>query len=185
MLHSIDNSIAGNVYSFCFLTLSKKVVAAERRRCKVILAYDAYSFTVEFFRIRAVDVIGAKPSLHVSHGNLLIKACKCSDEGGRRITVNENNVRFYFVEDITYSIQNISRNIKQGLAGLHDGKVVIRHYTERIENHVQHLTVLRRNADDGLNCLACLQLIDERTHLDCFGSCTEDEHYFFHDRISF
>ena len=87
------------------------------------------------------------------------------------------------IQELREQIEELSS--EQRLKILHDVEIIVRNYIEGRQNLVEHLTMLRRNADNSLDSLACLELIDERTHLDCFGSCTEDEHYFFHDRISF
>ena len=95
MLHSVDNGVAGNVYLALILALSDEVFRCKRRRREVILRHNADRLTVEFLRIRRIQVVRAQSGLDVSHRDLQIEAGKSRHKCGAGIAVDKHHIRLF------------------------------------------------------------------------------------------
>ena len=73
--------------------------------------------------------------------------------------MNEHHIGHFRRENLPNSIKYASGHVKQGLLVLHDGQVVIRRHPESLQHLIQHLPVLSRDAHNGLQGRAALQLL--------------------------
>jgi len=78
-------------------------------------------------------------------------------------------------------LEDIRRQICQGLIGFHQVKIDLRFDLEEGEHLIEHLTVLGRNTHGKIHFLVFVQLHDHRSKFDCFGACAQDGQnlYFF------
>ena len=121
----------------------------------------------------------------MTHRNLHIETCQSGHEGGRSVTVNQYNIWLFRFQHSLDALQNIDRHIEQRLLVLHNRKVIVRNYMKCLQHLIQHLTMLAGHANDRLQFLTLFELIDQRTHLDCFRAGSKNEHYLTHGNSSF
>ena len=176
----VDGGVAGDVDRAFVLALADKVLLRQFGRREVILTYDADRLPVEFFGVRAVNVVCTQSRLDVTDRNLEIEARERGYECCRGVAVNENDVRSDFFKNWLDAIQDVRRDVEQRLLVFHNRQVEVWHDAERFKYLIEHLTVLTGHADNGFYFTVSLQFVDERTHLYRFGACAEDEHDFFH-----
>ena len=119
------------------------------------------------------------------HGDLQIIAGKGSRECGSRISMDQNNIRFYFFQNFPDIQKNRIGDIKQGLILFHDGKIIIRLHMKDLKNLLQHFTMLSADTDHRTNRTAFSELIDDRAHLDGLWSGSEYQKDCLHFRVSF
>lgn len=176
----VDAGVAGDPDLGLRLALVQKVLLAGLRGGEVVLAHDVDRLAVELLRPGAVDVVRAQARLYVTHGDLQVEACERRGEAGRGVAVDQDNVGPLVLEDGLELQQHVARHVEQRLTRLHDRQVVVGRHVEDAQHLVEHLAVLARHGQDGLELICTrLQLVDERTHLDCLRAGAEDEHYFF------
>ena len=177
----VDAGVAGDPDPGLGLALAEQVLLARLRGGEVVLAHDVDGLAVELLRPGAVDVVRAQARLDMAHGDLQVEACERRGETGRRVAVDQDHVGPLVLEDGLELDQHVARHVEQRLARLHDRKVVVGSHIEDAQHLVEHLAVLARHGHEGLELiLAHLELIDERTHLDCLRTGAEDEHYLLH-----
>lgn len=177
----VDAGVAGDPDPGLGLALVEQVLLAGLRRGEVVLAHDVYSLAVELLRPGAVDVVRAQTGLDVPNGDLQVEAGKRRGEAGRGVAVDQDHVGPLVLEDGLELDQHVARHVEQRLARLHDRQVVVGSHIEDAQHLIEHLAVLARHGNDGLELIpARLQLVDERAHLDCLRAGAEDEHDFFH-----
>ena len=115
----------------------------------------------------------------MANRDLQVEARERRRERRSGITVDEHHVGPLGLEHGLELQQHVAGDVEQGLARLHDGQVVVGDDPEHAKHLVEHLAVLAGNGHDRFELLgARLQLVDERTHLDCLRSGAEDEHHF-------
>ena len=97
--------------------------------------------------------------------------------------MNQNHIGPLFFDNSLNFLEDIAGNIKESLTGTHDCQIMIWHDIEDAKNLFEHLAVLTRHANNRLKFIwSGLQLINERTHLDCLRPRPEDKHHLFrHD----
>ena len=127
-----------------------------------------------------IDVVSAEACFHVTNRYLKIETGKSCHESGRCISMNEDYIRPFFLQNFTNSVQDIRSHIEKGLTILHDRQIVIRDNFECLQHLIQHLAVLSGDADDGLDCISALEFIDPRAHFNGLWTGAEDQHDSFH-----
>lgn len=181
----VDAGVAGDPDPGLGLALPEQILLARLRRGKVVLAHDVDRLAVELLRPGAVDIVRAQAGLDVAHGNLKVKARERRGEAGRGVSVDQDDIGPLVLEDGPELEQHVARHVEQRLARLHDRKVVVRSHAEDTQHLIEHLSMLAGHGHDGLKLIrACLQLIDERAHLDCLRAGAEDEHYLLQNDFS-
>lgn len=177
----VDAGVAGDPDPGLGLALVEQVLLAGLRRGEVVLAHDVHGLAVELLRPGAVDVVRPQAGLDVPNGDLQVEAGKRRGEAGRGVAVDQDHVGPLVLEDGLELDQHVARHVEQRLARLHDRQVVVGSHVEDAQHLIEHLAVLARHGNDGLELIpARLQLVDERAHLDCLRAGAEDEHDFFH-----
>ena len=174
----VDAGVSGDPDLRLGLALVQQVLLAGLRGGEVVLAHDVDCLAVELLRPGAVDIARAQARLDVAHGDLQVETCERSGEAGRGVAVDQDNVGPLVLEDGLELQQHVARHVEQRLARLHDRQVMVGSHVEDTQHLVEHLAVLARHGHDGLELISArLQLVDERTHLDCLRAGAEDEHY--------
>ena len=179
MLHGVDDGITRDIDGFRIFTFLDKVIRCQLCRGEVVLRHDANGLPVELLRVGRIDIVGAEAGFYMSDRNLKIEAGKSRHEGCGGVAMNKDHIGFLFFQYFPDPVQNIGRDIEQGLTVFHDVQIIVWNNVEGFQYLIQHLTVLGGNAYHGLNPFPCFQLVDERAHLDCFRSCAEDQHHLF------
>ena len=181
----VDAGVSGDPDLGLRLALVEQVLFARLRRGEVVLAHDVDRLAVELLGPRAVDVVRAQAGLNVPHGDLQVEARERRGETGRGIAVHEDNVGSLVLENRLELEQHVARHVEQRLARLHDRQVMVGRHAKNAQHLVEHLAVLARYGHDGLELIAtCLELVDERAHLDCLRAGAEDEHYLLQTGFS-
>ena len=179
-MEGIDNGIASDIdIAMSFLLL--QVLLRERRWREVIGSNTTRNLAVHLFRPWAIYIMCAKSCLHVSYWNLCIEGGKGGSGRSCGISVNKYNIRLALFEHITHTVKDADSHIGQVLTLLHDIQVNIWLDIKYLEHLVEHFTMLTCYAHDGFK-LFCplLEFLNQRTHLNSFGTSTEDKHYCFH-----
>ena len=179
-LQRVDGGVAGDEDRLRALAFVQEIVPRARRGREVVLRNNTDRLPVKFLGIRRINIVGAQPRLHMPHGNLQVEARERGDKRGGRVAVHEHNVGAHLLQYRPDAVQDIRGDVKQRLLVLHDGKVVVRLNAERGEHLIEHLPVLPRDADDGPQTLARLELVHQRAHFDRLGARAEYQHDSFH-----
>ena len=103
--------------------------------------------TVHFFREGLRHVSGSQTGLDVGHRNFTVESRQRSGERGGGIALDHDQVGPFGFEHRFERGQDARRESGERLARLHQVEVVIRRDGEGFEGVVEHLAVLRRDAD--------------------------------------
>lgn len=175
----VDPGVAGDPDVPGGLALVQQVPPARLGGREVVPGDDVDRLAVELLRPGAVDVARAQARLDVADRDLQVEARQRGGEARGGVAVDEDNVGALILEDRLQLEQHVAGHVEQGLARLHDRQVVVGLDVEHPQHLLEHLAVLARHADDGLELSRPgLELVDERAHLDGLRTRTEDEHDF-------
>lgn len=175
----VDPGVAGDPDAPGGLPLVQQVPPARLRGREVVRGEDVDRLAVELLRPGAVDVARAQARLDVADRDLQVEARQRRREARGGVAVDEDHVGALILEDRPQLEQHVAGHVEQGLARLHDRQVVVGLDVEHPQHLLEHLAVLARHADDGLELSRPgLELVDERAHLDGLRARAEDEHDF-------
>ena len=138
---------------------------------------------VKFFRIGRFHIISTKSRFHMSYRNLLVKCSQRCGKCGRRISMNQHNIRFFFSQDFPHSCKDGRCHICKILPFFHDCHIIIRNYFKNIQNLLQHFPVLSCDTHQSFQFFTFLQFKNKRAHFNCFWSCSKNHQYFFHSQF--
>lgn len=79
--------------------------------------------------------------------DLLIESSQCGGEGGGGISVNEYVVRLLLLQHVFQPAEHAGGDVVEGLPAFHDVEVVVHRQMEEIDHLIEHLAVLRGEAD--------------------------------------
>ena len=95
--------------------------------------------------------------------------------------MNKHHIWSFFLEDPLNFLKNTARNIEKSLTGLHDCKVKIGLHVKDMQNLLKHLSMLASHNNNGTEVVrARFKHINKWTHLNCFRTSSENQHYLFH-----
>ena len=94
--------------------------------------------------------------------------------------MDEDEVRLHLLQDRPHSGEDGGGNVKESLSLPHNGKVIVGDDLKNLQNLIQHLPVLPRDADGHPEACPALQLLHQRTHFNGLRTGAENEHNFFH-----
>ena len=97
MLHSVNNCVPSHKNTFSFASFLQKIISAQRCRSKIINTDNAYAFTIKLFRIGAIYVISSQACFNMANRNLKIKASQRCNKCCRCISMNQNDIRSFFL----------------------------------------------------------------------------------------
>ena len=83
----------------------------------------------------------------MTDGDLIIVGGETADECRRRVTVDQDEIRFDFLHDGIESLKTACRDIDQCLPCFHDVQVVIGRNLKQLQDLIEHLPVLGRDGD--------------------------------------
>ena len=92
MLHGINHRVARDVDVVRILALLNQVVGSQLRGRKIVLAHDADSLAVEFFRVRGENVVCTQTGLHMADRNLQVETGQHRDERRRSIAMDKHDI---------------------------------------------------------------------------------------------
>ena len=95
--------------------------------------------------------------------------------------MNEHVVGLLLLQHIFQPAEHAGGDVVEGLPALHDIQVVVHRQMEEIDHLIEHLAVLRGEADLRINARPLQKLFHDGRHLDGFRPCPENRHYFDHD----
>ena len=78
-------------------------------------------------------------------------------------------------KNIAHPGQHPTGDVRQVLSGLHEVQVYVRGDLKQLQHLIQHLSVLRGDADDGLQRRCGLQRMNERRHFDGLRTSPKDD----------
>ena len=125
----------------------------------VTAGQQIHRLSVEFLRKGGGEVVGPQSRLHMSHGNLQVETGQSGGKGGGGIPVDEDEVRLHLLQDRPHSGEDGGGNVKESLSLPHNGKVIVGDDLKNLQNLIQHLPVLPRDADSHLKACPALQLL--------------------------
>ena len=97
MLHGVNHGIPRHINGCCIFSFVQQMLFCQFSGSKIILTDNSDCLTIEFFWIRAVNIVGTQTGLHMSDRNLQIEASQCCYKGRRGITMNQNDIRFHIL----------------------------------------------------------------------------------------
>jgi hypothetical protein len=109
--------------------------------------------------------------------NLLVEGGKTADEGRGGVSLDEHRVRALGLEERRQTVERARRHRGERLARRAEVEVVVRDDPEQIEHLREHLAVLPRHDDDGLEVGRPLELRDHGGDLDRLRTGAEDRHH--------
>ena len=173
-MEGIDNSIAGNV-DVAVGILLLQVLLGEWGWREVVSGDASGNLTVHLLWPWAVDVVGAEASLYVTDRDLCVESGKgCCGRGGG-VAMNEDYIGGALLEDIAHTSEDAGSYIGEVLTLFHDVEVDIGCYLKDSEYLIEHLAMLSGDAHDGFKLFgALLELFNQWTHFDGFGTGSED-----------
>ena len=92
--------------------------------------------------------------------------------------MHQHHIGLRLLEHIIQPMQAFLCNQCQRLPRLHDVKVIIRLDLKNIQHLIQHLAVLRGDADDRLGMGILFQCMHQRRHFDRLRPRAEHSHHF-------
>ena len=97
--------------------------------------------------------------------------------------MHEHHVGFDLSEHVAHAQEHTASHVVEILSWLHNIQIVIRGDAEYLKHLVKHLAMLACHADTCLERIVFFKFQHEWSHLDSFGSCAENKHYFsFHNK---
>lgn len=176
----VDDGVAGDD-DFAVGLLVEEVAPAEGSRAEVVVGNASCDLAVHFLGPGAEEVVGPEARLDVPYGNLLVECSHGRGHRRRGVPVDQHDVRAALFEDVTHAREDACCDVVQVLSLFHDVKVIVRGDVKDPEHLVQHLAVLSRDTDYGLEILGIfLALLYEGAHFDSLGTCPEHQHNFLH-----
>src|ERR1035437_5930907 len=101
-------------------------------------------------------------------------------ESGGGVTLNEDDVWFFFGKYGFEGADDTRRGLIKGLPRAHDVEVPVWSYVECVQNLIQHLAVLRSDADTDIEVIRQgLHVPDYRTKFNGLGASAENEEHFY------
>ena len=129
---------------------------------------------VHFLRPGGVDVAGAQAGFDVGDRNFGVEGGEGSGEGRGRVALDQHAVWLEVLIDVAQPFQHRGGHVGQALAVAHQIQVAVRRDGEQSEHLVEHLPVLRRDADQRGDPRRFRQAADDGSHLDGLGPGAED-----------
>ena len=164
-----DDVPRGNVFA-------QQVVARERGRRKVIAGDRPGQTPVHFFGVRQPRVARPQARFDVTNVNLPVKRRQRRRRAGRRIAVDEHDVGLRRCEYRLESGQHPGRDFGQRLVLGHDVEIEVRNDGKHRQQVVEHLAVLRGDADDVVDFGVLRERPHDGRHLDGVGTRPENRH---------
>ena len=171
----IDAGVAGHQDALVRDAFTQQVEPCRRGRREVHLGDGTYELAVHLLREGCIDVARAQARLHVRDLDLGVERGQCGHEGGGGVALHDQPAGTHLFQDGGQAVQHPRGDAGQGLVRPHQVEVEVRHDAEEVQHAVEHLAVLRGDADGDLEPAvgSCGQ--HDRSQLDGLGTGPEDE----------
>ena len=133
--------------------------------------------TVHLFRPRRAHVAGAQAGFHVAHRDAGMERGQRRRQRGAGVAVDQHHPRPAARQHVLHAGQHAGGDPGQVLAGTHQVEVVVGDDVEQLEHLVEHLPVLRSDADTDPQAAMLAQRMQDRGHLDGFRAGAEYQHH--------
>ena len=110
--------------------------------------------TIHLLRPGAIDIMRTQPGFYMTDRNLLIECGKRRSGGGSGISMYQHHIRLHLFQHIPHTEKHTRGYVVQILIRLHDVQIIIRLYIKDMKHLIEHLPMLRCNAN---NCLELLR----------------------------
>lgn len=122
-----------------------------------------------------IDVAAAQAGFDVIDGDLAVVGRQGPGHRGGGIALDHDSVRLLGVHHPPQFGQQRGGQPVKRLVGLHQVQIVVGNDPGDCQHLIEHLAVLRRNADDRHEARIVLQCRDHRKQLDRFGTGPEHD----------
>jgi hypothetical protein len=137
-----------------------------------------HQLAIEFLGKRFPAVAGSQASLDVGYSCSLHEADICACECARCISLHQNNVWCFHVQDAFQAGNGARRQTTQGLAVRHQIQIMIRPDFEEFQDLIQHRPVLCCNHHNRSDPAGTLEFLNHGSHLDGLRASSENENGF-------
>ena len=151
--HRIDAGVAGNNDRGWVYALAAEVVGGAVGGSEVKVGDPPGEDPVYFLREGFIRIAGAESCLDMADWNSSVESGQGTTKGSSGVALNEDDVGVLFGEYRFKAGDDTRRGLIEGLPRVHDVKVPLRRYVECVQNLVQHLAVLRCDADTGVEVI--------------------------------
>ena len=173
----IDHRVAGDMDGLGRDALGQQVAARRGGGCEMPARQGAGELAVGLLGPGRIQVAGAQAGLDMANRNALVEGRQRCRQRGGGIAVHQHRVGPPAREHGAHAGEHAGGDVGQVLPGLHQIEVELGLDPEQAEHLVEHLPVLRGDADPGVEARQCLQLLDQRRHLDGLGPGAEYQEY--------
>src|SRR5262249_35428554 len=173
-LERIDDGIARDLDLLDGDPLVEEVAARPVRRREVPLRERRRDLAVELFRKGCVSAVRAETSLDVADGDARVEGGERSREGGGGIALDQHRGGTRGGQYRRQAFEDARGYLAGHLAIAHDVEPVVGLDTEELEDLVEHLPVLVRDAHRGPEPRLGRQRPQDGRHLDRLGARAED-----------
>ena len=170
----VDHRVAGDVDARGVDAFAQQVVARLGGRREVQVGNHGGEPAVHFLRPGRVDVAGAQSGFDVADGDFGIERGQRGGEGGGRVALHQHAVGPEIGIHLAQPFQHGGRDVGQPLAIPHHVQVPVGGDGEQVQHLIQHLPVLRGDADEGCDVGGFDEAPDDRRHLDGLGAGADD-----------
>ena len=121
---------------------------------------------VGFLREGIEEVVGAQPGLHMAHRDLGVEGRQGRGKGRGGVPLHDHQVGGEVRELLAQPLQGRAGHVGEGLLGGHQGQVPVGLEGKQLHHLVDHLPVLAREHQAGVEALGRLEGLDHRGQLD-------------------
>ena len=143
------------------------------QRCKA-----ADEAAVHLLGERAVAIVCAQTGLDMADGYLRVERGERGGEGRARVAVDKDEIGAKLRKAALKTLERLDGDIGKCLVFAHDIEICVGPQAEAVHHGIEHLAVLRGDADEAFDALAALKLKRERRHFYCFRARAENGHDF-------
>ncbi len=170
----VDHRVAGDHDARGVDAFAQQVVARLGGRREVQVGEHGGEPAVHFLRPGGVDVAGAQSGFDVADGDFGVERGQRGGEGRGRVALHQHAVGPEVGIHLAQPFEHRGRDVGQPLAVPHHVKVAVRADGEQVQHLIQHLPVLRGDADERRDAGGFGEAADDRRHLDGLGAGADD-----------
>ncbi len=123
-------------------------------------------------------VVGAEAGFHMGDGDVMVKGGEGAAERAGGVALDDDQIGLLGRQDGFEAGEDARGGLGQRLAGAHEIEVMIRVDLKGGQDLIEHLPVLRGDADTGLDLRRGGEAMNERAKLDRLRAGAEDEKHF-------
>ena len=166
----VDHGVAAHDDLIVGDTLPQQVVARRRRRRKAQARGDRRQAAIEFLGKRAAQIARAQARLDMAEWDVVIETGHGRGHHRGGVALGQQHVRPGLIQNGAQAGQQTRGQFRQRLADGHGVQVDIGLEAEEGEEGIDHVPMLRRRQHGHFRPGPSRQLLDDRRHLDDFGT---------------